>query len=375
VAGDFSATITWGDGVTSAATIKAAPSGFLVNGSHTFASAGQLPVVVHVSDVQGAETAIQALAVVSAAPPPPRTTVTLSPGSPTGAHGWYRGPVGASLTATTPIGTVVATRCQLDGAPPGSFDALAPQCPFSQGGAQITADGQHVLYAASINDAGQKERPTATSVLIDSTPPIVRCSSVRPILKTGTIGALVKATVTDGTSGAESQTVAVPATTSTPGTKIARLTGSDNAGNSTTIRCPYVVLGQINPGLIWAFKPAGPITQVVSLVAGHIPRQATIRILCRGGGCRSASQTIRPKNKPVCRHRGCRRHRARDETSVDLTTLFDGWNLRVGTVLEVAIGERDTIGRGFVFTIRDGRRPSEVVGCLAPGSLVPNRGC
>ena len=166
------------------------------------------------------------------------------------------------MAASTVIGAVVATRCQLDGAAPVSFDTLPAQCQFGNGGAQVTGDGQHVLYAASISDAAQKERPIATGIAIDATPPTVRCSSIRPVLKTGTVGALVKATVTDKTSGAESQTVAVPAATSTPGTKIAHLTGSDNAGNTTTVKCPYEVLGQINPSLVWAFKPQGASTQV-----------------------------------------------------------------------------------------------------------------
>ena len=371
---DFTATIAWGDGTTTAGAIQAAPTGFLITGSHTFASSGQIPISVHVVDVQGSTATIAARAFVTPAPPPPRTAVTLSPASPTGAHGWYRGPVHASLAATTPTGAVVATRCQLDGAAPGGFDALPAACPFAGGGAQITVDGPHTLYAASINDAGQKERPTATGVAIDATPPIVKCRSVRPVLKTGTVGALVFATVADTTSGAESQTVAVPASTSSPGTKTAHLTGTDNAGNTTTVTCRYQVLGQINPSLVWGFKPDGPATQVASLVAGHLSPRATIRVLCRGAGCRAASRTVRPKNSARCSSNRCRSRRTRRE-SVDLTALLEGWSLNTGTVLEVAISEPDTIGRGFVFTMRNGRIPSEVVGCLAPRSLVPNRGC
>jgi hypothetical protein len=374
VAGDFTATIAWGDGVTSAGTIEASPSGFLITGSHTFASPGQIPIGVHVADSQGSTTSVQALAVVSPAPPPPRTTVTLSPASPTGSHGWYRRSVHASVAVTTAIGAVVSTRCQLDGAAPGSFDALPARCLFDNAGAQIVRDGQHMLYAASINDAGQKERPTATRIAVDATPPTVRCTSIRPVLKTGTVGALVKGTVTDRTSGPESQTVAVPAATSMPGTKIARLTGSDNAGNTTTVKCPYQVLGQINPSLVWGFKFEGATTHVESLVAGHVPPRATIRVLCRGAGCRSASRTIRPANKPICQRKSCRKSR-RHETTVDLTGIFRGRSLHPGTVLEIAISERDTIGRGFVFTMRNGRSPSELAGCLAPRSLVPNRGC
>jgi hypothetical protein len=258
---------------------------------------------------------------------------------------------------------------------PGSFDALAGGCPFANGGALITADGQHVLYAASINDAGQKERPTATSIAIDATPPGVRCSSVRPVLRTGTVGALVKATVTDRTSGPASRTVAVPAATSTPGLKIARLTGSDNAGNTTTRKCRYLVLGQIDPSLIWGFRPDGASTRVALIVAGHLPPRATIRVRCHGAGCRSASRLVRPDRKPTCRPKSCRRASKRHETAVDLTGLFRGWSLHAGAVLEIAISERDAIGRGFVFTMRNGRIPSELVGCLAPGSLIPNRGC
>jgi hypothetical protein len=375
VADDFTATVTWGDGTTSAGAIGASPSGFLITGSHTFASSGQIPVIVHVADSQGSTATIQTLAVVSPAPPPPRTTVTLSPATPTGSHGWYRGSVTASVAATTVIGTVVATRCQLDGATPASFDALPAQCLFDNAGAQISGDGQHLLYAASITDAGQKEQPTATSIAIDATPPTVRCSSVRPVLRTGTVGALVKGTVTDTASGPESQTVAVPAATSTPGTKIAHLTGADNAGNRTTVNCPYLVLGQINPSLVWGFRLQGASTQVASLVAGPIPPQATVRVLCHGDGCRSASRTVRPSHKPICRSKSCGRGGRKNRTTVDLTGLFRGWTLHAGTVLEVAIGERDTIGRGFVFTMRKGRSPSEVVGCLAPRSLIPNRDC
>jgi hypothetical protein len=375
VAGDFTATITWGDGAMSAGTIAASPSGFLITGSHTFASPGQIPVGVHIADSQGSTTSVQALAVVSPAPPPPRTTVTLSPAFPTGRHGWYRGPVRASVNATTIIGAVVATRCQLDGAAPGTFDALPAGCLFAGGGAQIARDGNHVLYAASVNDAGQKERPTATTIAVDATPPTVRCRSTRPVLKTGTVGALVFANVRDVTSGPASRTVAVPAATSTPGTKIARLTGSDNAGNTTTVKCPYQVLGQINPSLVWVFKFEGATTHVESLVAGHLPARATIRVLCHGTGCRSASRTVHPANKPTCRRKNCRHKQTRNETTMDLTNLFQGWNLHAGTVLEVAIVERDTIGRGFVFTMRNGRGPSELAGCLAPRSLVPNHGC
>jgi hypothetical protein len=55
VASDFTATITWGDGKTSAGTVdRLAGGGFGVLGTHVYASAGTYTVVVHVADAGGA---------------------------------------------------------------------------------------------------------------------------------------------------------------------------------------------------------------------------------------------------------------------------------------------------------------------------------
>src|SRR5207302_1072738 len=51
VAGDFSATIDWGDGVITAGTLSGGPATFTVAGSHTYAKAGLFPVTVTMSDV------------------------------------------------------------------------------------------------------------------------------------------------------------------------------------------------------------------------------------------------------------------------------------------------------------------------------------
>src|SRR5262249_29477933 len=53
--GDYTATITWGDGQTSTGTIAlGATGGFVVSGSHTYADEGTYNVSVQIVDVGGA---------------------------------------------------------------------------------------------------------------------------------------------------------------------------------------------------------------------------------------------------------------------------------------------------------------------------------
>ncbi len=82
-ASDYTATINWGDGTTSAGTITSvAGGGFAVTGSHTYANGGAYPTSVAITDVGGATATATSTANVAAAPPPPSsapTLVTISP--------------------------------------------------------------------------------------------------------------------------------------------------------------------------------------------------------------------------------------------------------------------------------------------------------
>lgn len=64
---DYTATIVWGDGTTTTATISAAAGGgFDVTGSHTYAVSGTKIVVVVISDVGGSKAAADSTAKISA---------------------------------------------------------------------------------------------------------------------------------------------------------------------------------------------------------------------------------------------------------------------------------------------------------------------
>jgi Calx-beta domain len=202
------------------------------------------PTNATISDTQGEGT------ITDNDPPPdttaPTTTVALNPAIPNGLNGWYTSAVHLTVSATDGSGSGVAeTRCALDPASePASFDDLpSSRCPYLDSGASVSSDGQHTLYAASKDDAGNDETPQNTSFKIDTTKPTVSCDAVSPgpTFVLGGTGGSVSATVTDATSEPINTSLSGAANVSSVGNKSISLTGTDRAGNTTTVGCPYRV--------------------------------------------------------------------------------------------------------------------------------------
>ena len=104
---------------------------------------------------------------------PPTSSITLGPGSPNGNNGWYFSNVHVTVSAADNAGGsgVAETRCVLDPASaPATFDAIPAGCAYTAG-ADVTTDGQHIIYAASKDNAGNKETPQSSSFKIDKTAP------------------------------------------------------------------------------------------------------------------------------------------------------------------------------------------------------------
>jgi hypothetical protein len=173
----------------------------------------------------------------------PVSTIGVSPAVPNGNNGWYTEPVGVSVSADDNGGSGVAeTRCVLDPAtPPSLFGDLPAGCPYQGAGADVASDGQHGVYAASEDNAGEDEAPVSASFKIDATPPTVTCPESVPTFELGSAGGLVTAVVSDGGSGPVSTSVSAAASADTAGAHAVDLTGEDDAGNTTTVACPYVV--------------------------------------------------------------------------------------------------------------------------------------
>jgi hypothetical protein len=124
-------------------------------------------------------------------PPPsdttaPTTTITLDPATASGSDNWYTGAVKVTVAATDNTGGsgVAETRCVLNPASaPASFDAIPSGCAYTSPGANVSVDGQHVVYAASKDTAGNKESVRSQGFKIDTIKPAISAA-----VSAGTVG-------------------------------------------------------------------------------------------------------------------------------------------------------------------------------------------
>jgi hypothetical protein len=175
---------------------------------------------------------------------PPTSTIALDPSIPDGENGWYVSSVRATVTAADEQGGtgVSETRCTLDPTSiPASFGDLPAGCPFTGVGSEIDSDGQHALYAASRDSAGNDETLVSHALKIDRTAPAVTCDQPATSFRLNEAGGSVAATVSDTTSGPTANTVSAAVDTTDVGARTATVTGEDAAGNQTATACPYAV--------------------------------------------------------------------------------------------------------------------------------------
>jgi Tol biopolymer transport system component len=177
----------------------------------------------------------------------PVTTISLSPTSPTGSNGWYRGPVTATVAASDTGSGVAATRCALDPlTAPSAFGDLADACALTGAGQSVSADGTHTIYAASRDHAGNIELLRQSAFKIDATAPALAFAGATTYTVDQTVA--VTCTAGDGGSGlaapnpCASPLASGPAYTYPLGSNaIGPLTAKDLAGNTTTKTTSFTV--------------------------------------------------------------------------------------------------------------------------------------
>ena len=138
---------------------------------------------------------------------------------PVGKNGWYVG----NTTVGWTIGTHSIVR---------SSSGCDPQ--------PVASDTAGASFNCQATTAGGSGSGSVT-VRRDATPPTLTCSPSSPAFAIGAGRKTVSAKVSDALSGPAATTVSAPADTSSAGKKTVRVTGSDLAGNTATVSCPYTV--------------------------------------------------------------------------------------------------------------------------------------
>jgi hypothetical protein len=123
---------------------------------------------------------------------------------------------------------------------PASFADLPTGCDHAGAGANVSGDGEHVLYAASKDNAGNTETPVKRAFKLDTTKPIVTCAAA-PSFDFDQANATVSASVSDATSRPAQTGVSAAADTTSVGAKPAAVTGKDLTGNQATAAFAYSV--------------------------------------------------------------------------------------------------------------------------------------
>jgi hypothetical protein len=224
----------------------------------------------------------------------PTTSISLSPAQPNGQHGWYTSPVTVSVSATDPddAASTLTTRCVLDPAtPPTSFATLPTgSCLYAaSGGAAVSTDGVHTIYAASEDPSGNAEATVrSTTFQIDSTPPQITCGSADTTWHGSNV--TVSCQASDATSG-----LATPADASfTLTTSVSAGSETANASTGTHQVCDVAgncaTAGPIGPFQVDRKAPSITITSPTA--TSYLLHQAVpATYACSDGGSGVASCT------------------------------------------------------------------------------------
>ncbi len=191
-------------------------------------------------------------------------------------------------------------------------------------------------------------------------------------LTAGDVGHTLRVVVTASNIGGSSSAVSSvsgvvgPAPPSEP-----HPSGSEPPPPPPESRIPTILLRVIGASMTWKFGSSRQYTVVKSLVFRGLPAQASVEINCAGSGCafRDHAWTSATTQKP-CHGRACVLHRKtalRD--GMNLSSVFKGHHLVVGTRISLTVEKAGMIGKSFVFTTRSSKAPNVTIGCL---SLEPN---
>jgi hypothetical protein len=191
---------------------------------------------------------------------------------PQGQNGWYTGNVTVAFAVVEPDSAVTSTGCAT---------------------ATVSADTPGTTFTCTATSLGGSQSATVT-VKRDATAPVVTCPA-NATYSLGQVGATLTASVADLTSGAASSTVTGAVPTTVVGVGSVVLSATDNAGNSGSSRCSYLVgygfappAGFLSPAPTskWKMGQTVPIKIQLTGADGRPLSDAEANALVATSGCR-----------------------------------------------------------------------------------------
>ncbi len=113
----------------------------------------------------------------------------------------------------------------------------------------------------------------------------------------------------------------------------------------------YSVIARSIAGL-WATF-AGPYTKFTALTVKPARAGDTVKLTCKGPGCRKKGKTVRVK---------------KDKPKLSMLKYLKGAHLRKGAVVRLRVTRPGTIGRVNTWKIRAPKAPKLVRRCVRPGA-------
>jgi hypothetical protein len=151
--------------------------------------------------------------------------------------------------------------------------------------------------------------------------------------------------------------------------------GGTSYGSDETFKAPLPPLPRITASMTWRFAWSRRFAIVRSLTVHAVPQGGHVEVSCKGHGCPFTRVRSASVEKHVsCRSKKCPMRRVQGPTFA-LASLFKGRHLDSGARIAVSIVKPGWVGKSYVFTMRANTEPQYQLGCLAPGSTQPGRGC
>jgi hypothetical protein len=133
-----------------------------------------------------------------------------------------------------------------------------------------------------------------------------------------------------------------------------------------------IARGRITSFTYWTFAYRPTYTKILKLWIDAPPLDATVVLTCDGEGCPFAKRST---PVPLCTPTPAHKCNQPAVPTLALGANFRGRRLHPGTDVTVMITRPDWIGKYYRFTMRAGKAPKIQISCLAPGQIVPGRGC